>query len=82
MPGSSTKADRLEAGLQRGGQLAAAGVLAAATWAGLALQRGAEAAVAHIQPSYQPYQELSPQAQVGWVGEELSRNEVGREGTA
>ncbi|PNH03428.1 Spartin [Tetrabaena socialis] len=41
-----SRSDRVAAGLQWGGQMAAAGILAAATWAGSALHRGAEEAVA------------------------------------
>ncbi|KXZ45474.1 hypothetical protein GPECTOR_54g215 [Gonium pectorale] len=56
------KADRLADGIQRGGQIAAAGVLAAAMWAGGALHKGAEKAVARMQPADRPAN-ISPQTQ-------------------
>ncbi|GLI71528.1 hypothetical protein VaNZ11_016757 [Volvox africanus] len=59
---TSVRADRIATGLQRGGQLAAAGVLVAAGWAGAVLQHGAEAVVARTQPSDRQHS-LTPQVQ-------------------
>lgn len=58
------RADTIAAGLQKGGQVAAAGVMAVAGLLGAAMHRGAEAAVARMRPADKPV-EVSAETQVG-----------------
>lgn len=56
------RADTIAAGLQKGGQVAAAGVMAVAGLLGAAMHRGAEAAVARMRPADKPV-EVSAETQ-------------------
>ncbi len=58
------RADQIAAGLQKGGQVAAAGVVAVAGLLGAAMHKGAEAAVTRMRPADKPV-EVSAETQVG-----------------